>query len=142
MHTMHKMIILLLTCFFSCTAIAQADSVIIIVNREISAGSLKREELQRIFLSKKTTWDDGKKITAVCQKSGTTHAAFLRSFLDMNPSQYDIFWKHALFTGTGRPLKSLADEADVVEYVRTTPGGIGYISPDIPHEDVKTMKVQ
>ena len=139
---MHKMIILLLTCFLSCAAVAQAGSVIIIANKDISATSLRPEEIQRIFLSKKTTWDDGKRITAVCQKSGPAHAAFLRSFLDMNPSQYDIFWKHAVFTGTGRPLKSLADEADVVEFVRTTPGGIGYINSETPHDDVKTMKVQ
>ena len=139
---MHKTIMLLLAFFFSCVVAAQAGSVIIITNKDVPASSLSLDELARIFLGKKTTWQNGKKIAPICLKSGKAHESFLRSYLDMNPSQFDIFWKQAVFTGTGNPPKSLVDEADVVQLVKSTAGGIGYIDSRTLHKKVKILKVK
>lgn len=139
---MQKTIILMLACLFSCVVVVHAGSAIIITNNGVPAASLSDEEVQRIFLGKKTAWEDGKKIVPICMKGGRTHASFLRDFLNMNPSQFDVFWKHAIFTGTGRPPKSLVNESEVVQMVKSTSGGIGYIDPDTPHEDMKVLDVK
>lgn len=139
---MKKTIMLLLTFLFACVVAAEAGSVIIIANQDVPTASLRFDELQRIFLGKKTTWQDGKKIVPICLKSGTTHASFLRAYLDMNPSQFDIFWKQAVFTGTGRPPQSLEDEADVVQFIKKTAGAVGYIDADTRRGTLKSIEVK
>ncbi len=139
---MKKTVMLLLAFFFSGIVAVQAGSVIIIANKDVPSASLSYDELQRIFLGKKTTWADGKKIVPICLKGGSTHASFLRSYLDMNPSQFDIFWKHAVFTGTGRPPGALMDEMAVVQFVKNTTGGVGYIDSDNLRGTLKVIEVK
>lgn len=139
---MKKTIMLLLMLFFSSVMASRAGSVIVIANKDVPLTSITTDELQRIFLGKKTTWNGGKKIVPICLKNGRSHESFVTSFMDMNPSQFDIFWRQAIFIGTGRPPKLLADEADVVQFIMTTPGGVGYIDSDTRHDMVKTIVVK
>jgi ABC-type phosphate transport system substrate-binding protein len=138
---MKKMITLLLACFFSGVMMAQAGSIII-ANKDVPTETLSFGEVQRIFLGKKTTWENGQKIIPICLKSGATHINFLRTYLDMNPSQFDIFWKQAVFTGTGRPPKALEDEADMVQLVKSTAGAVGYINADTLRGTLKIIEVK
>lgn len=138
---MKKTILLLLAILLTSEASIQAGSIIIIANRDVPAGELSFDQVQRIFLGKMTTWRDGQKIVPICLKGGATHATFLRSYLDMNPSQFDIFWKQAVFTGTGRPPKALANETDVIQAVKGTPGSIGYIDSDTLRGALKIIEV-
>jgi len=139
---MKKTIMILLILFFSSAIAAWSGSIIIITNKDTALSSITTDELQRIFLGKKTTWKDGRKIVPICLKSGRTHESFVRYYMDMNASQFDIFWKQAVFIGTGRPPKSLTDESDVVQFVMNTPGGVGYINTDTRHDMVKSIDVR
>jgi len=138
---MKKTILLLLAILLTSGASIQAGSIIIIANQDVPAGELSFDEVQRIFLGKMTTWSDGRKIVPICLKGGATHAAFLRKYLDMNPSQFDIFWKQAVFTGTGRPPKALANETDVIQTVKGLSGSIGYIDSDTLRGTLRIIEV-
>lgn len=139
---MIKTIWLCLTFLFIGGVSAQAGSIVIIANKNAPVEALSTDEIQRIFLGKKTTWPDGNQIIPICLKSGPTHAAFLRTYLDMNPAQFDVFWKQAVFTGTGRPPKALRSESDVIQLVKSTAGGVGYVDADTPRGTLKTIKVK
>ena len=139
---MQKTIMLFLILYLSSVVSVWAGSIIIIANKDVSLSSLTGDELQRIFLGKKTTWNNGKKIVPVCLKSGKSHESFIRNYMDMNASQFDIFWKQVVFIGTGRPPRSFVDEAYVVQFVMSTKGGIGYIDSDTRHGMVKTLAVK
>jgi ABC-type phosphate transport system substrate-binding protein len=136
--------IIMLTIMFSLifSAASQAGAVIVIANKNVAAASISAADLERIFLGKKASWDNGQKLTLVVQKTGKVREVFLKEYLSKNPSQYDIYWKQALFTGTGRPPKALSSDEEMVQYVSSTDGAIGYIDSDTPHDGVKKLDVK
>jgi ABC-type phosphate transport system substrate-binding protein len=138
---MKKAVILALACIFAMASAAHAGNIILIANKGVGASSLSKGDVQLIFLGKKTSWDDGKKITPVVLRSGRVHDQFLKANLDKSASQFDTFWKQMMFTGKGRPPKSVAGDADVVHFVSSTDGAVGYIDADTPHGDVKRIEI-
>lgn len=139
---MKKLIMIVLMILFSSVMTAGAGSVIIIAHPDTPLATLTTDEVQRIFLGKMSIWKNGKKIVPVCLKGGKSHDAFLRSLMDMNGSQFDIFWRQAVFTGTGQMPKSFVDEEEVVRFVNNTPGGLGYIDSETRHGTVKIIGVK
>lgn len=105
-----------------------AENAVVVVNKDVPDSSLDAESLQRIYLGKKTRWSGGKKIVPVMLKSGSTHEVFVEKFLNKAVSQFNTYWKQAVFTGKGIPPKTFENENDLMEYVSETPGAIGYIS--------------
>ncbi len=139
---MKKTVLLILFLLVSAAMPARAGSIVVIAHDQVPFSSLTADELQRIFLGKKTFWNGGRRIVPVCLKQGQTHESFLRSFMDMTGSQFDIFWRQAVFTGTGNPPKAFQRESDVIEFVRKTPGGLGYIDSATSHAALKIIKVK
>lgn len=139
---MKKTIMLFAAFLLFCAATADAGGIIVIANKESGTASLSVDEVQRIFLGKKTVWENGKKIIPVCLKGGRKHETFLRAFLDLTPSQFDTFWKQAVFTGTGRPPKSFESEEELIQFVKSTAGGVGYIDSDTGHSAVRAISVK
>ncbi|GAB6094830.1 ABC transporter substrate-binding protein [Desulfatiferula olefinivorans] len=139
---MKKTILLLLLLLVSVAMPARAGSVMVIAHRDIPFSTLTGDELQRIFLGKKTFSTGDRRIVPVCLKHGDIHETFLRSFIDMNVSQFDIFWRQAVFIGTGTPPKAFDHEDDVIRFVENTPGGLGYIGSEIDHDTVKVITVK
>ncbi len=109
-------------------AVGWAADTFVFVNKSVPDKSLERESIERIYLGKKSQWSDGTRIVPVVLKSGATHTAFVRKFLDRDASQFSTYWKQAVFTGRGVPPKSFDSEAELVEFVSVTPGAIGYAS--------------
>jgi hypothetical protein len=46
-----------------------------------------------------------------------------------------------VFTGKGIPPKSFDTEAELVDFVKTTPGAVGYVSPRTDVTGVKILAV-
>lgn len=139
---MNKTIVQTLLFVLMLVSFANAENVIVIVNKNVSATTLSRDEIQQVFLGKKTAWPDGKKITPVIHKGGNVQEVFLKDYMNKTSSQYEAFWKQAIFTGTGKPLKSLSGDEDIVQFVSRTDGAVGYIDADSPHRDVKRLDVK
>lgn len=139
---MKKLIIILWLLIYLSIIPAWAGSVIIIVHSENPRSTLSIDEVQRIFLGKKTIWKNGDKIVPVYLKKGESHNSFLRDYLGMNNSQLDIFWKHVIFTGKGQMPKTFESETDIVDFIIKNPGGVGYIDSDTQHSMVKTISLE
>jgi len=121
---------------------AAVADVIIIANDDGAVGSLERELVKKIFLGKKTQWDDGCKVFPAIRKNDRIHREFLKSVVMKSPAQYRTFWKQAIFTGTGRPPKLFATEEELIDYVAETKGAIGYIDAATPYEGVKVLSIR
>ncbi len=116
--------------------------LIVIANEDVAVSGLDRETLQAIFLGKKSQWEDGHRIAPVNLQRGPTHLRFLQVIVRRTPAQYRSFWKRVIFTGTGMPPKCFAAEKEIVEFVRSSRGAVGYIDASTPHEDVKVLSIQ
>jgi hypothetical protein len=118
------------------------SEMIVIANKDVAESELGRMTLQAIFLGKKTQWEGGDTIVPVNLKGGPTDQEFLKVIVRRTPAQYRTFWKRAIFTGTGMPPKSFATEEEVVGFVRSSRGAVGYIDSSTPHEGVKVLSIQ
>ncbi|MBL0060825.1 MAG: hypothetical protein IPP40_04890 [bacterium] len=114
--------------FLASGAIGWSAEIFVLANKNVPDKTLERESIERIYLGKKSQWSDGTRIVPVVLKSGPTHSAFVKKFLDRDASQFSTFWKQAVFTGRGMPPKSFETEAELIEFVSDTPGAIGYAS--------------
>lgn len=139
---MKKIMIFFLTSFFLVSISAQAATMVVVTRKDTVVNTITYDELTRIFLGKKTTWKDGTKIVPVCLKGGKNHDLFLRKFLDMNAYQFDIYWKRAVFTGTGRPPVSFVSERDAKSHVANTVGAIGYINSELADDTLKIIHIK
>lgn len=119
-----------------------ATDFAVIINKDNSQVSLSKADVKNIFLGKKTSWADGSAISPVVQDGGDAHSAFLKNIVNKSSSQFNIFWKKALFTGTGTPPKSVSGDAAVIDYIKNNPGAIGYVSSSSVNDGVKTLAVE
>ena len=123
-------------CFIG-TSIAEP---VIIVNNSVSDQSIDTATIKKIYLGKMSRWDNGDKIVMVALDGGTVHDQFLEKYVQKSAKQFDSFWKKMFFTGSGVPPKSFASEAEVVAFVSTTNGAIGYIDSEMRNDNVTVIK--
>ena len=71
---------------------------------------------------------DGVSITAINANSGSSvRNRFLQIYLNQDEDKYTAYWTVRRYIGKGASPKELPRSADVINYVNTTPGAIGYI---------------
>jgi hypothetical protein len=52
---------------------------------------------------------------------------FLAEYLQLNDEGYKAYWTVRRYVGKGTPPRELGSAADVISYVQTTAGAIGYV---------------
>jgi len=117
------------------------SDIIIIVNKKLPVDTLSVDEIKNIFQRKKTTWDDGEKITVALLEAGNTHQSFVRYYIHKTPAQYHRYWKKLIFSGRGVPPLTFRSETSLMSHVALTKGAIGYISSKIKPAGVKVIRV-
>jgi ABC-type phosphate transport system substrate-binding protein len=128
--------------FFGFPSMLLAGDYVVITNKDVSASSLSKSELQSIFLGERTKWDDGKHINIVILAQGDVHKSFLQDIVEKTPSQYESFWKKLIFTGKATAPKSLDSIEKIVEYVAGQQGAIGYVSVGQANGSVKIITIK
>jgi ABC-type phosphate transport system substrate-binding protein len=114
----------------------------VIVNKELQIESISRADLKNIYLGKKSRWDGDIKIEAVTLSSGDTHSCFLTDIVQKTPAQFGIYWKRVIFTGKGVPFHKVECEEDMVSYVESTCGAVGYISEKTSTGEAKKIRLE
>jgi hypothetical protein len=54
----------------------------------------------------------------------------------------DSYWQAQVFSGRNSPPKSMESDQAIIDYVRTKPGAVAYISSTADTEGVKVITVQ
>ncbi|MCP4547987.1 MAG: phosphate ABC transporter substrate-binding protein [bacterium] len=120
---------------------ASAETLII-VNSAVAESAVDAEMIQKIFLGKTKKWEDKTAIVPVILDEGPVHDAFLDQYLNKSAKKFSTFWKKAVFTGTGTPPSSFATEAEIIAFVASNKGAIGYIGKvDAAPANVKVLVV-
>ncbi len=120
----------------------RAGDVKIIANPSVRADSISPAELRSVFLLQRKSLPDGSPVTPVLEKSGSTHEAFLKQFLDRDGQEIRIYYQGLVSTGKGTVPKELSSDAEVVAYVSRTRGAIGYVSSNTTTEGAKVLAVR
>ena len=118
------------------------STVLIIINSEVTESELDKGELERIYLGKKSRWDDKTTIVPAMLKGGGTHEEFVDQYLDRTMQRFVSYWRQMVFTGKGVPPKSFATEAELRNFVATTPGAVGYLSAGASLPGVRALTIR
>ena len=70
----------------------------------------------------------GVALTPINASAGSaTRLRFLQAFLNQDEDKYVAYWTVRRYIGKGVPPKELASASDVIRFVQSTPGAIGYV---------------
>ena len=136
-----KTVMLLLLAVFLFAPAASAQSVVLVASPDVPVDSISASDLKNIFLGKKTSWDNGGKITFFTN-GGAAHDAFLKDYVGKSPSQFSTFWKKQVFTGKGKMPDTAGSDQDMVTMVAGTGGAIGYVSAGADINGLKAIAVK
>ncbi|HXB56925.1 MAG TPA: hypothetical protein VN461_19335 [Vicinamibacteria bacterium] len=105
----------------------------VIVNAKASGRSIARDVLAQIYLGKVQRWSDGVPIVAV-DLSGTSpvRRAFCEQLLGMSVEAVRVYWLQTVSSTGKRPPLTKPSNEDVIAFVASKPGGVGYVSSATP----------
>jgi ABC-type phosphate transport system substrate-binding protein len=124
---------------------AQSGKYVVVVNPRNPIKRLNATQLSKIYLGKLQGWDiDGKiePVVVLDQKSGSPlRAQFTQDILRKSVAEADAYWRQEIYSGRSfPPLEQSEDEA--LNAVRTSIGGIAYVSASADLKGVKVVSVR
>ncbi len=108
--------------------LAFAQDFKIVVNKTNSISTLSKSDIKKIYTGKKKAWGNGSTIVPIVLKKSPVFGKFLKQAVHKNSSQFNSFWKRAVFTGTGNPPKEFNSDKDVIKFISQNPHAIGFVS--------------
>jgi ABC-type phosphate transport system substrate-binding protein len=100
----------------------------VIVHPQVKGSQIPRAALSSIFLKQAPKWGDGSTVLPVDQ---SVRSAVRRSFssdvLQQGLVEVQVYWQRKMAKGLTPPPVKTSDE-EIVSYVASTPGAIGYVS--------------
>ena len=124
------------------TVTAQAASYKVIVNNSVSINSLSKKAASDLFLKKTTKWEGGAAVLPVDQvDSSNTRDGFSRSIHGKPTAAVKSYWNQQIFSGREVPPVEKKSDAEVLAFVRSTPGAIGYVSDATSVDGVRVVAV-
>jgi ABC-type phosphate transport system substrate-binding protein len=119
-----------------------ADEVKVVVNEACSVSSLPRAEVSAMLLKKATQWSDGSPVLPVDQAAkSAVRRRFSSRIHGKEVAAVRSYWQQQIFAGRDVPPVELASDDQVLAYVRSHAGAIGYVSQSAGTEGVKVLRV-
>jgi len=114
----------------------------VIVHPSNPATQITRLKVGEIFLKKDKRWPDGQPAVPV-EPSGKSpvRQRFDQEIFGKQVIALSAYWQQMIFSGKGIPPPEKSTDADVVTFVRETPGAIGYVGSGADATGVKVVTV-
>lgn len=88
-------------------------------------------------------WPDGSLITVfVLPRQHFLHVKFTKEQLQMFPYQLDRIWNKLTYSGLGVAPITVNSPQELLDFVKNTPGAIGYIDNDASVEAVHVVNIK
>lgn len=108
---------------------AIGKELVFIVNEANPQKSITKEDIKRIYLGRKKTWDNGRRIKAATLPYGSHELNLLTEvFLAKTVRDFAFYWSRKIFSGTGVAPRSFEKPKDVISYVAREPTAVGFIA--------------
>ena len=134
---MKKLILIVIIIFAAMILAEEAKTYKVIVNESNPINSITKKELAK--------WDSGSAILLVDQdESSPVREIFCKDVLKKSVAKTKVFWQEQIFSGRSVPPIEKASDKEVINYVKSNPGAIGYISVNatIPSSGIKVIEVK
>jgi ABC-type phosphate transport system substrate-binding protein len=101
-----------------------ADGVVVIANQNVA--NVDPATLQKIYTGRIVELN-GVAVTAINASSPSLRGRFLDSYLHEDNNAYVAYWIKRKYAGLGAAPRELSSSSEIINYVKRTPGAIGYI---------------
>ena len=120
-----------------------AEAYRVIVNPKNPVASVERAELARLFMKKVAAWPDGTPVVAVDrERTAPVRGAFSKDVHNKDADAIAAHWATLVYAGREFPPTVKQSDDAVLEFVRNTPGAVGYVSAATPLSGVKAISVR
>ncbi len=114
----------------------------VIVNPANPTTQLTRLKIGEMFLKKAPRWPDGHPVMPVEASTRTaTRQRFTQEIFGKSTVAVSAYWQQMIFSGKGIPPPEKANDAEILAFVRDTPGAIGYVGSGADLSGVKIVTV-
>lgn len=114
-----------------------ADGVVVIGHANVK--HLDARTVGRIYTGR-VIEVDGVPITAINANAGTSiRNRFLQAFLNQDEDKYTAYWTVRRYIGKGASPREMSKSSDIIRFVTTTPGAIGYIDESELRPDMNVV---
>ena len=121
---------------------AQPTRYKVIVNASNPVKSLSRTQLAAMFLKKVEAWETGALVVPIDQpERAPVRREFSVDVIGKPPSAVKSYWNQLIFSGRSIPPAERLSDADVINFVKSTPSAVGYVSASAPTKGVKVLTV-
>jgi ABC-type phosphate transport system substrate-binding protein len=104
----------------------------VIAHSQVKGSQIPRAVLSSIFLGQASRWGDGSAVRPVDQSvQSPVRQSFSLDVLRQGLVAVQVYWQRRITRGQRPPPVKASDE-EVVSYVASTPGAIGYVSAETP----------
>jgi len=115
---------------------------VVIVNEANSIGAASRSEISNWFIKKVTSWGNGLPIRPVdLVPTSPVREEFSSYVHGKKVSAIQSYWQKQIFSGSGTPPAEKKTEAEVLAYVKSNPGAVGYVSASSNTSGVRVLKI-
>lgn len=121
---------------------AATAEIAIIVNSGNPESTISASHAKKLFLGKKTSFASGQAAVAVDQAEGNeTRNMFYQQLANKSEAQMKAYWSRMIFSGKATPPNTVADDADVKDWLTGHNNGIGYIDSSAVDASVKVLLI-
>lgn len=115
----------------------------LIVNPDNPVSAVDRDFLRDAYLKKATEWSNGETVRPLDLDSRfPARDDFRREVVKKTASQLKSYWNQQIFSGRDLPPLEKKTDAEVVAYVRVTPGAVGYVAESAAADGVRVVTVR
>jgi ABC-type phosphate transport system substrate-binding protein len=116
----------------------------VVANAAVGSAGLPKAQISGMFLKTTKKWPDGTAVQAVdLDKKSATREAFSKEVLGRPLTAIIAYWQQQVFGGEASPPPEKGGDAEVLAFVKSTPGAIGYVAAGTAVGDgVKVIQVQ
>ena len=121
---------------------AASASFRVVVHESNPTSTLPSSEIQRLFMKKARQWDHGPRVAPVDQTTeSTVRRDFSRDILNRSVGSVTKYWLTQVYSGRETPPQVMDSDREVMEFVASNRGAIGYVSADARLTGVKAIEV-
>jgi ABC-type phosphate transport system substrate-binding protein len=129
------------TVMLAAPAVVRAQDFKVVVNSGNAVDALSADEASKIFLKQSAKFANGTAAAPVDQK-GAARASFTKAVHGKAVAAIDTYWQQQIFSGKEVPPPTKASDDEVIAFVKSNPGGIGYVSAGAATAGVKVVAIK
>ncbi len=128
---MNLMLRLMLIALGACSSAPVAAAGALMVLAHADTPALSEDTLQKIYLGKVVEVDGRPIIPVNLAKGNVLRKTFMERILAQDDDKFIAYWTVRRYIGKGSPPREFASVEQQMEYLRTTPGAVGYFDDSV-----------